>query len=506
MQVYALTGVPPEIQAYAMAKYSRSSQSMRESIGELSAQRAEQFLDTFYFQYGHRSIADLAHIALAVEEISILAAIRLVDEPLWDGQERSTRYQDFRKSGYHVPEEIAGTEAETVYRETADALFAAYHRLSRRLTELLARSYPCPEGEGETAHRRTLRARAFDVARYLLPTATYTGLGYLLSARTLERQIGRLLSDPLVELREIGAALKDAVATRPAFNPQARRLSGLVAALEAEAVWERKDELAAALRDVALAEVPAAPTLVKYTAPSAYLEGAYAALAEAAAALLPAMEPDGARGVELIPPHDAERELVATLLYRVTSYSYRQVLAAVEDLSAAQRGEVIALAYRGRGPHDPPLREMRVGSGLIFDVCMDCGGFRDLHRHRNCVQVVQPFSGAHGYDVPEALAEAGLAAGYTAVMDAAGTTARLLATRVPGLAQYALPLGYRRRTLFKMDAAELAYVAEVRTRPAGHFSYREIAHEMYLAFARAYPGLAAYVRVTDPHEERFFER
>jgi hypothetical protein len=57
-----------------------------------------------------------------------------------------------------------------------------------------------------------------------------------------------------------------------------------------------------------------------------------------------------------------------------------------------------------------------------------------------------------------------------------------------------------------MDAAELAYIAEVRTRPAGHFSYREIAHEMYLAFARAYPGLAAYVRVTDPREERFFER
>ena len=90
------------------------------------------------------------------------------------------------------------------------------------------------------------------------------------------------------------------------------------AALEAEAAWERKAELAAALRDAALAEVPAAPTLVKYTAPSPYLEGTYAALAEAAAALLPAMEPDGARGVELIAPHDAERELVATLLYRVT--------------------------------------------------------------------------------------------------------------------------------------------------------------------------------------------
>src|SRR5215212_9687070 len=142
MHVYALTGVPPEIQAYAMAKYSRSAQSMRESICELSAQRAEQFLDTFYFQYGHRSIADLAHLALAVEEISILAAIRLVDEPLWDGQERSTRYQDFRKSGYHTPAAIASSPHAALYHDTADGLFAAYHRLSRRLLDVLTQHYP----------------------------------------------------------------------------------------------------------------------------------------------------------------------------------------------------------------------------------------------------------------------------------------------------------------------------------------------------------------------------
>ena len=44
--------------------------------------KAEKFLNTFYFQYGHRSIADLAHIALAVERLSILAAIELSDEQL----------------------------------------------------------------------------------------------------------------------------------------------------------------------------------------------------------------------------------------------------------------------------------------------------------------------------------------------------------------------------------------------------------------------------------------
>ena len=68
VEVFAVYGVEPEIQAYAMAKYSRSALSMKESLKEISTQKAEKFLNTFYFQYGHRSIADLAHIALAVEK------------------------------------------------------------------------------------------------------------------------------------------------------------------------------------------------------------------------------------------------------------------------------------------------------------------------------------------------------------------------------------------------------------------------------------------------------
>src|SRR5438270_7290202 len=126
VNVFAVHGVDPEVQAYAMAKYSRSALSMKESLKEISEQRAEQFLNTFYFQYGHRSIADLAHIAFAIEKLSILAAIVLVDEQRWDGQERSTRYQDFRKSGYFVPEFGGDERARGIYVEAAQLLFSEY--------------------------------------------------------------------------------------------------------------------------------------------------------------------------------------------------------------------------------------------------------------------------------------------------------------------------------------------------------------------------------------------
>jgi len=144
VEVFAVYGVEPEVQAYAMAKYSRSALSMKESLQEINQQKAEKFLNTFYFQYGHRSIADLAHIALAIEKLSILAAIAVADEQRWDGQERSTRYQDFKKSGYFTPSFGEDEPARTLYRKTIDSLFTEYESLSEGMFHYLAGITPKP--------------------------------------------------------------------------------------------------------------------------------------------------------------------------------------------------------------------------------------------------------------------------------------------------------------------------------------------------------------------------
>src|SRR5581483_11596174 len=136
--VFAVFGAEPEVQAYAMAKYSRSALSMKESLKEISQQKAEKFLNTFYFQYGHRSIADLAHIAVAIERLSILAAIVIADEQRWDGQERSTRYQDFRSSGYYTPDFGADESARELYQRTVNDLFSEYEALSEQMIRYLA--------------------------------------------------------------------------------------------------------------------------------------------------------------------------------------------------------------------------------------------------------------------------------------------------------------------------------------------------------------------------------
>src|SRR3989440_5638112 len=155
VEVFAVYGVEPEIQAYAMAKYSRSALSMKESLKEISSQKAEKFLNTFYFQYGHRSIADLAHIPLAIERLSILAAIILVDEQRWDGQERSTRYQDFRKSGYFTPDFGDDAAALTLYQGTINNLFGEYEAISEGMFRWLEQRVPKPDEMKQDQYERT---------------------------------------------------------------------------------------------------------------------------------------------------------------------------------------------------------------------------------------------------------------------------------------------------------------------------------------------------------------
>jgi thymidylate synthase ThyX len=504
-EVFAVHGADPEVLAYAMAKYSRSALSMRESLAEISRQRAEQFLNTFYFQYGHRSIADLAHVAMAVERLSLLAAIVLVDEQRWDGQERSTRYQNFLKSGWYFPDFGTDSSSARLYTETIGNLFAVYQKTTVTVLEALRRRVPCPESMKPEAYERTLKARAFDVARYLLPLATNTSLGQITNARTLETQVSRLLSHPVAEVRDLGTRLRDA-ATGPAWNINAQAGQALVEKLVAA-----EPALAEEAADLLTREIRIAPTLVKYAQANDYEIRTRAELAQAAVELLSRQPIADAPVVDLVEYTETlEVELASTLLYSASHHPYRQIRDLVAALPEARVSEIIELGLRHRGRHDEALRAFHAGAALRFDILMDIGGFRDMHRHRRCTQIIQPFTSRHGYETPTCgdlgpevniLAEAGVLAGFQAALDNAhAASSRIAAKPAPEAAQsalYLLPLATRIRSLFKMDYAEAQYIIELRSGPAGHFSYRRVAWEMFLALQRQHPSLAAHIRVTD---------
>src|SRR4029077_4823280 len=139
-------------------------------------------------------------------------------------------------------------------------------------------------------------------------------------------------------------------------------------------------------------------------------------------------------------------------------YSYRQLRKTIEAAGEARRREIIDLGVRHRGIHDEMPRPLSARPQFRLDILMDIGGFRDMHRHRRCVQIMQDFTTAHGFDTPPEVEAGGIRPDYDfAVKRAEAAVQKLSAPaseEAPQNAQYAIPLACRKRTLFKMDFAE----------------------------------------------------
>ncbi len=452
-RVLTVSPMPPEKCAYALARYSRSPDSIADSIEWVRTHDSAKFLESFYFQYGHASIADLGHIVTCFEGISELAATEIEDEQLWDGQARSSRYQDFSKSEFIRPPEFTD-EQFAQYRETGSALVDGYKRIHARVSEFLSDRLPRPETMKEDAYRRNIAARAFDVARYLLFLGVPTGVGQVTTIRTLERQIRRLKASDYAEVRSLGDEIAEACASEPHCQ------------------WNPNEPAG-----------PVAPTLARHVDVDCHLIESRRALRQWAEQNLPRGAGGGEQPVELMRPADTAADIVATLLYSVSDWPYRVLYDLASQWSAAQRNEVIDVALRSRTHRDELLRAFR-GGPYVYDIVMDIGAYRDLHRHRRCQQFRQAYGTSLGFDTPTAITESGIEGEYETRLRRAFDTA----ARFPAPARF----------LFKMDFAEAEYICRLRSGVKGHFSYRQIAWQMKEKMQELEPEMGRLMEATPP--------
>jgi thymidylate synthase ThyX len=459
--------MPPEKCAYALARYSRSPDSIRDSLEWVRTHDSRSFLESYYFQYGHASIADLGHAVVCFEGISELAAAEIEDEPLWDGQAKSSRYQDFSRSGFVTPPEFSGAEAE-LYRSAGERMLDAYREVNRLAFECVSEKHPRPPEMKFEAYQRNIAARAFDVARYLLFWGVPTNVGQVTSIRTLEKQICRLKISEYSELRSLGEELAESCAAEPACRLDPRSTAE-----------------------------PLAPTLARHADPDQHAFEARRDLRLWAEQNLPQANGASPPRVDLLRPTNIPADIVATLLYPVTNRPFRELYEMACGWSERQRAEVIDTALASRSSRDALLDNFR-GGLYAYDFVIDAGAWRDLHRHRRCQQFRQAYSGDLGYDTPRLVAESGAAESFDEAIRSALETMRRLPP--PG-AHYVLPFGARSRFLFKMDFAEAEYISRLRSGVKGHFSYREIAWEMKCKMEQLEPELGRLIHATPPWVE-----
>jgi thymidylate synthase ThyX len=478
--VFALQHLPEEVVAVLFAYYSRSRDSLRRNLlklimeGDLAQlghqptvpadgadlayaqEKARQFHEKWVVGYGHASVAEHAIAHLAVEDVSIVASKVIEDMRLASYTEKSTRYVAFDTARYYALPELADTAAGALYHDTVQFLFARYNALLPQVTAAVQEAWPRPAGQTARGYQTACRAKALDLLRYLLPAATLTNLGITINGRALEHLLSKMLSHSLTEVQQLGAMLK------------------------AEAVQIM-------------------PTLLKYAQPNTYMMETAAEMRSLVAALGEPEKPPETPEVRLVrASEDAETALVAAILYGYSQHPWPQVLAHAAALSWSQKAQVVEAYLRHRGPHDQPLRALEHVS-YTFEILVDYGAYRDIHRHRIATQTRQQPTPAYGYSVPEELERYGCQEAFAECMARAAATYQQLARLHPQVAPYVLPLAYRCRVLITWNLREMYHFVQLRSAKQGHTSYRQVAQAVYHALSRTHPLLAHYMRV-DLHD------
>jgi thymidylate synthase ThyX len=489
--VFALVDLPEVVKGALFARYSRSAKSLRRLFldefatppdraaalegtgtrGAVGVERAERLYERVFFEYGDDSVAQLGGVHLACEGVSQLLAKVLEWGRLAAYLEQSTRYVPFddRPGGrwrYHVPEELAPLPPlERRYRETLDRAFERYARWLRPMQDHLAALVPRDPADPEAVHRLTVRARACDALRGLLPAATTTNVGIFATAQAYEHLLLRMRGHPLAEVRRCAdRILRELRKVIPAFLTRVDRP-------DRGGRW------------------------------TDYLRETRDATREATARALEGQVPE-ARDEVVLTDFDPEGEIkvVAAAMYPHSHLPDDQLLEVARKMTPEERLAVLR-AYVGERTnrrHRPGRAFER--TAYRFDVLCDYGAFRDLQRHRMLTIEWQPLTTAHGYETPPEVEAVGALGDWRAVMEeCAELSEAIREAGLPEVAQYAVPMAYRIRFYLHLNAREAMHLIELRTTPQGHPVYRRVCQRMHrlIAEVAGHRAIAAAMSFVD---------
>ena len=483
--VFALVNLPEVVKGALFARYSRSAKSLRrlfldEFMGEglkagggarpVGTARAEQLYERMLSEYGDDSVAQLGGVHVACEGASNILTKVLEWGRLMAYLEQSTRYVPYtdRPDGrwkYHVPAEVDGHPLRARYVDTLDRAFETYARWIDPMREYWSGRVPEPPSESAVAYRATIRAKALDSLRGLLPAATRSNVGIFGTGQAYEALLLRMRAHPLREVRDYAELML--VELRKVIPAFLRRLERP----ERGGVWSR------------------------------YLAERREQTGRVAGRLLEGIEPEPRPEVTLTDfDPDGEVKVVAAALYAASDLPDDQLLAVARKLGPEERRQVLE-AYVGRREnrrHKPGRAFER--TSYRFDVLGDYGAFRDLQRHRLLTLEWQPLSPRHGHATPEELEEAGALADWTRVMQESAALHDVLAgAGLVEAAPYAVAMAYRVRFCMELNAREAMHVIELRTAPQGHPAYRRICQAMHRLIAEqaGHRALAAAMSYAD---------
>jgi thymidylate synthase ThyX len=482
--VFALVNLPEVTKGALFARYSRSPKSLRRLFldefaehaepaagqAEVGTQRAEDLYQRVFVEYGDDSVAQLGGVHLACEQSSQILAKVLEWGRLAAYLEQSTRYVPYDdrpgdRWRYVIPPEVEAAGLARRFRDVLDRAFATYAAWIDPVQDHFREVYPKDPGDSEFVYRATIRAKALDALRGLLPAATRSNVGIFATGQAYEQLLLRMRASLLEEVRAYG------------------------------------DLMLVELRKVIPAFLRRVDVIDRGVAWSYYLRDTRRAAEAAAADALAGTDPEPRPEVALVDfDPDGEIKVVAAALYASSDLPDDQLLDAARRMTAEQRATVLG-AYVGRRTnrrHKPGRAFER--TSYRFDVLCDYGAFRDLQRHRPLTLEWQELSPHHGFAMPPEIVAAGADGDWARTMDESAVLwAELREAGLGAVAQYAVSMAYRIRFVMEMNAREAMHVIELRTTPQGHPTYRRVGQAMHRLIAQeaGHRSIAEAMRFVD---------
>ncbi len=208
--IYSVSNLPEEIIAVIFAYVSRSPLSFRENITKVTEEKASKFHEKWVLNFGHSSVAELAVAHICVENVSrlfssILERANLFISPI----EFSQRYQKPKKGAFYVPSELLNEpKLKDEYINFNNYAYDVYENLNKMLLEYHLKINTKGNDENEKEYIAKWEKIAFEDARYVLPLAVHTNLGFSANGRALENLISKLLSNKYLEVRTRAEEIK----------------------------------------------------------------------------------------------------------------------------------------------------------------------------------------------------------------------------------------------------------------------------------------------------------
>ena len=360
------------------------------------------------------------------------------------------------------------------YEAAMDFLFESYPRRCRAWRRGRPSGSRAGTDEPEAAHARSIRAKALDLLRGLLPAASLSHVGVFASGQAYEQLLLRLFASPLPEARDYASMiLEELKVVVPSFVARVERpdrggewISYLEEREQAGERWAARLGLDRATRHEEMG--PA---------------------------------------VRLLSVQGSEEELLAALLFEAAAVSEDETRAALRNLPPDERAAMLAELVGERAN-----RRHRPGRGFEalryrFEVVSDYGAFRDLQRHRLLTVQWQTLGPELGAGVPHELDEAGVGDLYRAGLERSREEyARIARRRAARARPLRARLGYRIRYVLDMNAREAMHLIELRSGREGHPAYRAVAHALHAEIARVHPAVAATMTFVDRDTEPRLER